>query len=303
MLNPTWLKTFRTLIDVGHFTQTAETLHMTQPGVSQHIKKLESACKHSLIKREGKSFELTEQGRMVYQYALTLANNEAMLVESLSFDNPFSGQCKIACSGSLALRLYPELITLQQTHSDLSIHLEAAPNHKILNDLQTGVIDLGIVTHIPTGSLFQSKTIGNETLCLVLPRSFDNERITAEKLIECGLISHPDANHYLSLYFDLCGDKELENMNLDDIPHSGHINQLSQILLPVAKGIGFTVIPQGAIDSFQEKEQLHIVSTQSPVNETLYMVQKRHRNLPARYDTIADLLDQTLSSNTFSKPR
>ena len=37
MLNPVWLETFITLVDTGHFTQTAEKLHMTQPGVSQHI--------------------------------------------------------------------------------------------------------------------------------------------------------------------------------------------------------------------------------------------------------------------------
>ncbi|MFT6927030.1 MAG: DNA-binding transcriptional LysR family regulator [Psychromonas sp.] len=38
MLKPFWLNTFKTLIEVGHFTQTAEKLNMTQPGVSQHIK-------------------------------------------------------------------------------------------------------------------------------------------------------------------------------------------------------------------------------------------------------------------------
>ena len=32
MLNPVWLHTFKTLIEVGHFTQTAEKLFMTQPG-------------------------------------------------------------------------------------------------------------------------------------------------------------------------------------------------------------------------------------------------------------------------------
>jgi DNA-binding transcriptional LysR family regulator len=67
MLNPLWLHTFKTLIEVGHFTQTAEKLYMTQPGVSQHIKKLESACGYALIKREKKSFELTEQGQRVYE--------------------------------------------------------------------------------------------------------------------------------------------------------------------------------------------------------------------------------------------
>lgn len=41
MINTSWLRTFCTLVEVGHFTRTAERLHMTQSGVSQHIHKLE----------------------------------------------------------------------------------------------------------------------------------------------------------------------------------------------------------------------------------------------------------------------
>ena len=73
MLNPNWLNTFKTLIDVGHFTKTAEKLFMTQPGVSQHIRKLEGACGHALIRRHKKNFEVTEQGRLVYEYAKQLS--------------------------------------------------------------------------------------------------------------------------------------------------------------------------------------------------------------------------------------
>ncbi|MCK6262914.1 LysR family transcriptional regulator [Vibrio sp. ZSDE26] len=295
MINPVWLHTFRTLIEVGHFTQTAEKLYMTQPGVSQHIKKLETACKHALIKREGKSFELTEQGRIVYHYAVKLEKESDSLMDQLNFDNPNSGRCSLACSGSLALLLYPKLLLLQTEHQGLSIQLESAPNKKILNDLDTGLIDIGIVTHQPNSSLYQSNIVGNEELCLVMPNRYNSMKLTTDTLFECGLIGHPDANHYLSLYFELCGNNDLEKINLDEIPRTGYINQLSQILLPVTKGLGFTVLPRGALDSFADKTQLHIASTQFPVKETLYLVQKRHRNLPARYEKICSLIKEALT--------
>lgn len=295
MLNPLWLNTFKTLVEVGHFTQTAEKLHMTQPGVSQQIKKLENACHHSLIRRENKGFELTEQGRIVYEYALKIAKDEANLIENLSFDDPYSGQCKLSCSGSLALLLYPQLLSLQQQHPNLSIHLEAAPNQKILNDLQSGSIDLGIVTHIPNSNLYQSEIIASEALCLVLPKAYKNKKISAALLFDCGLIDHPDALHYLSLYFERCGEKELADINLDELPKSGYINQLNQILLPVAKGLGFTVLPESAVENFPGKERLYIVQTTKQVQETLYLVQKRNRNLAHRYQTICKLLHHVLS--------
>ncbi|MBR7888775.1 LysR family transcriptional regulator [Marinomonas sp. A79] len=289
MLNPLWLHTFKTLVDVGHFTQTAEKLHMTQPGVSQHIKKLESAAGHSLIRRENKGFELTEQGRIVYDYALKIRDDEAKLMESLSFDDPYSGVCKLSCSGSLALLLYPQLLSLQQTYPNLNIHLEAAPNQKILNDVQSANVDFGIVTQTPS-NLYDSTIIGEEDLCLLLPKAYKNQPINEKLLFDCGLIKHPDALHYLSLYFSLCGDQALAGINVDTIPTVGYINQLSQILLPVAKGLGFTVLPASALENFPDKDQIHIAKTKRNVKETLYLVQKRNRQLPHRYQTISDLL-------------
>ena len=55
MLNPIWLETFVTLVDTGHFTQTAEKLFMTQPGVNQHIRMLEVESGYSLISRDKKA--------------------------------------------------------------------------------------------------------------------------------------------------------------------------------------------------------------------------------------------------------
>ncbi|MBE4587571.1 LysR family transcriptional regulator [Vibrio navarrensis] len=295
MLNPIWLNTFKTLVDVGHFTHTAEKLHMTQPGVSQHIRKLEELCGHALIKRINKTFELTEQGKLVYEYAVKSADAEARLFASLEFDNPFSGVCKLSCSGSLALQLYPQLLSLQQAHLDLKIHLEAAPNQKIFNDLQTDMIDLGIVTQKPDERLFQSTVLGSETLCLVLPKRYKESEINADLLCNIGVIDHPDAQHYLSIYFKACELESLSKINLDKLPKSGYVNQLSQILLPVSRGLGFTVLPKSVITNFVDSESLFVVRPKTEVRETLYLVQKRNRDLAQRYHTVNSYLARIFS--------
>ncbi|PFG58526.1 DNA-binding transcriptional LysR family regulator [Vibrio sp. ES.051] len=290
MLNPVWLHTFKTLIEVGHFTQTAEKLFMTQPGVSQHIKKLEQSCQHPLIKRENKSFELTEQGRIVYAYARELEEREKNLLQELSFDDPFTGHCKLACSGALALMLYSPLLEKQKQHRGLSLHLEAAPNQSILNAIAQGRIDIGIVTDIPNKSLFYSEKIGQETLCLVLPQNDREQPITPERLKSRGVIGHPDAEHYMTLFFDQCAEPQLQEIKMSDIPLTGYVNQLSQILLPVSKGLGFTVLPQSAVDNFPQREALHVVELKQSVTEELFLVRKRSRTLPRRYQTIKEVL-------------
>jgi len=294
MLNPTWLNTFVTLVDLGHFTKTAEKLFMTQPGVSQHVSKLEKACAHSLIRRENKSFEVTEQGRLVYQYGVQLVKHEQQLMERLAFDDPYSGDCTLACSGALALMLYPKLLDLQVHYPQLVVKLKAAPNHQILNEINTGIIDVGIITDLPSYSLFDVTELGREELCLVLPANIEKNNVSESLLTGLGLINHPDAEHYLSIYFERSQQSIFTDLNIKEIPVTGYVNQISQILHPVAKGLGFTVLPKSAVDTFQEPKKLKVFPLTKPIMQTLYMVAKRNRALPARFEVVKSILRQNL---------
>lgn len=294
MLNPQWLNTFKTLVEVGHFTQTAERLFMTQPGVSQHIKKLEQACNNDLIVRFGKRFELTEQGQLVYAYAVEQAKCEQQLLEKMQGDNEFAGCCRLAMSGALALRLFPKILELQQLHPQLSIQLEAAPNHKILDDLQRNDIDIGIVTQQVSSMDCVLTELTDEPLYLILPKRYATQELTIETLIDCGLVAHPDAQHYVSLFLEECGNLQLTQCVFADLPVRSYINQLSQILLPVASGLGFTVLPKSAYEAFEDKDSLYVYQTPKMVKETLFWVQKRHRELPRRYKMLMKVVEDEL---------
>ncbi len=290
MLNPIWLHTFVTLVDTGHFTQTAEKLFMTQPGVSQHITKLEQACGHVLIRRENKSFDITEQGKLVYRYAREMAAREKTLFEYLAFDDPFAGDITIASSGAVALLLYPQLVDLQIQHPQLCVRFIAAPNHHILRDVQESCVDMGIVTDVSNTHLFDSQKLGEEELCLVVHKDTCADGDKASLLYQKGLISHPDAAHYLSLYISQCKEPSLSKINISDIPVVGAVNQIGQILHPIARGLGFTVIPRGALSAFPLKDQLKIVPPSKPVKEELYLITKRNSELPARLKTINQVI-------------
>lgn len=299
MLNPIWLQTFKTLVDTGHFTKTAEKLFMTQPGVSQHIRKLEEACQHPLIHRINKSFELTDQGRMVYEYATQLAKNERRLLEQIHETEPFAGRYRIACSGSLSLVIFPPLLALQQQHPKLCIELEAAPNHTILKAIKEGDVDVGIVTSQPSQGVFESEVLGEEPLYLVLPHDHPTEPDQlADHLLQLGLIGHPDIDHYLSLYLAKSTNPTLTVLNSESFPRSGYVNQIQQILLPVAKGLGFTVLPKSAVENFPLREQISVFENPAPVTETLYLVKKRQRDLPQRFVDVSQQLKEWVAHYT-----
>ncbi len=293
MLNPIWLNTFKTLIDVGHFTRTAELLHMTQPGVSQHISKLESACGYPLIKRFNKKFELTVYGHKVYRYAVKHFEEESRLLQNLAHDEPFHGRCTIGCSGTFAWLIYPQLLSLQASYPELSIEVEATPNKGIFEQILNGNLDIGIVTKEPNAKYFSSRVIGSEILALVLPTSADDTLPINELLMTLGVIRHPDLIHYFNTYVAQAKNTLLDQLDLESMATRSYINQIHQILVPIAKGIGFTVVPKWCVDLFAEKEHLKIIHTNQRVQDPVYLVTKLNSPLAKRYDRIIDIIKQS----------
>ncbi|GAA3707842.1 LysR substrate-binding domain-containing protein [Streptomyces tremellae] len=60
---------FVRVVDIGNITRAAESLHITQSALSQHISALESDFKSRLLERTGRGVEVTSSGRSLYRYA------------------------------------------------------------------------------------------------------------------------------------------------------------------------------------------------------------------------------------------
>ncbi len=285
MINPVFLRTFMQLVQTNHFTQTAERLNMTQPGVSQHIKKLEAQLGKPLLDRHGKTFELTTVGDSLYRYGLRQAEAESELLSRIAGDDRHSGDCRLACSGSMAMQLYPALLNLQAQYPGLTVSVEAAPNAAIIERVRTNKTDIGIVTQPVNDPKLEQERLGEDALCLVLPAQAD---ATWPALLQLGFINHPDGHHYAIQLLEANYAQEFAGM--DRVPQSGYINQLSQILLPVSMGLGFTVIPRSSLDAFPYPERLRSAKLAVPVNETAFIVTKKHRTLASRYQLVRELL-------------
>ncbi len=290
MINPNWLQTYKTLVDVGHFTRAAQLLNMTQPGVSQHLHKLEEVCRCVLIYRDNGAFELTEQGRRIYQYAVDKIEIEKQILESLLDDIPFSGTTRLSCSGSVASLLYSQVLKLQLKFPSMITEIEASSSAGVIESVLDDRADLGILNYRPTDHRLMVEQIGKEMLGLMVPLDGSIEVIRSGDL---GIIRHPDVDHYLSVY--TANDVNFASLNIDKIKCVGFVNQLQQILEPVALGIGFTVLPISVLSTFIKQDSIAVVSTETPIGESLYLITKSGRPWPARYKTLKNLLHNHLN--------
>ena len=221
MVNALWLRSFCTLVEVGHFTRTAERLHMTQSGVSQHIRKLEDQLEVALLFREGKQFSLTEAGERLYKEARGILLALSNLEQSVSEDPAYEGPVRVMSPGSVGLKLYPHLLTLQQLHPGLIIDYRFAPNADVENAIADARIDLGFMTSPSALAEVSCQTIATEQLLLVTPAE-----VTApdwETLMKLGFIDHPDGGHHAAL---LLGANYPEFQHSSQFPARGFSNQI-----------------------------------------------------------------------------
>lgn len=129
-----------------HMTRASEELHISQPAISQSIKKLENMLGGTLFLRSNKGMELTKEGKMFYEYvkgALELINNAEN--EFTSFKNLSKGEIKIGCSTTLTkLVLMDSLSNFHKDYPNINININNDLTSKLIKDLKLGKLDLVI---------------------------------------------------------------------------------------------------------------------------------------------------------------
>lgn len=281
MINTSWLRTFCTLVEVGHFTRTAERLHMTQSGVSQHVRKLEEQLGAELLVRQGKQFSLSGAGERLYAEARGILLALSNLEQEVGSDPPFEGSVRVMSPGSVGLKLYPQFLALQVKHPKLIIDYRFAPNPDVENAIVESTVDLGFMTSKSAVADISCTPVAQEALLLVTPATV--EKPDWETLMSLGFIDHPDGSHHASL---LLGANYPEFQHSSLFPRKGASNQIGLILEPVSMGLGFTVLPSHAVEAFEKAERIKAHRLANPVSETLYLCTLRHRAIQARMKTV-----------------
>ena len=129
-----------------NMTKASEELHISQPAISQSIKKLEDQLGGTLFLRSNKGMELTEEGKMFFDYvkgALELINNAE--TEFTSFKKLTKGEIKIGCSTTLTKIVLLKVIkSFHHDYPNIDIKIINELTSNLIIDLQKGKLDFVI---------------------------------------------------------------------------------------------------------------------------------------------------------------
>ncbi|MFQ1751385.1 LysR family transcriptional regulator [Aeromonas veronii] len=290
MVNPLWLHTLVVVHETGSFTRAAERLDLTQAAVSQHISRLEAEF-GPLLLRKPRQLELTPRGLVLLDFARQQAQAAEQLRARLSDDDPHHGAITLSTPGSIGLLLYPLLLDQQQEPPGLTIQHRFAPTPDIVQAVLAGRSDLGLVDQPPEHPSIAAEPFAREPLCLVVPN--DGEEQSWQHLCKLGFIDHPDGR---SMAQRLLG-RRYPGQRVDEIPLRGFTNQIGLILEPVARGLGFTVLPRFAVTAFAQQEKIRVIQSSIEVIDTLWLIYRAEWPLPARHQRLVTVLKQRVAAH------
>jgi len=163
------LKVFHTVASRLSFTRASEELNISQPAVTKHIKETENQLNTKLFDRKGTSIQLTQSGKILYEYAEKIRNMYRDLeFEINEVNQQHKGKLIIGASTTIAQYILPEILAkFNSYYKEIKIELITQNTEIISSLLKDGKIDLGIIEGESQSSYFEYKPFKADEIVLV----------------------------------------------------------------------------------------------------------------------------------------
>ncbi|MFJ9852740.1 LysR family transcriptional regulator [Streptomyces sp. NPDC101150] len=141
------LEYFLAVAEEGNFTRAAERLHVSQPGVSSQVRRLEREFGQELLDRSGRTVTLTEAGETALPYvraALAAVEGARLAVDELT--GLLRGRVALGSVVSHNVHLPGLLADFHRDHPAVEITLTEANTAPLVDDLRTGKLDAAVIS-------------------------------------------------------------------------------------------------------------------------------------------------------------
>lgn len=261
------LRYFLSIVEQGSLSRAAETLHVAQPALSLHLKRLEGEFGCQLVHRNTRGVIPTESGLRLAQRAQVLVETMNTLADEVrGLEAVPAGPAIIGIPTSLGTILTVPLVKLvRDRYPDVRLRVVEALSGHMLEWLLAGEVDLAVVfgSEAPPG--VSADFLVRESLCLVGPRDDDplqaKQSVEMDRVLDLPLIM-PSRPHGVREELERAATIRRRPPNV-----IVELDALDQIKALVADGLGYTILSQRFARHGVMINRLHTVPITRPVIE------------------------------------
>lgn len=240
-------KTLLALVEIGNYTKTAQSLSLTQPAVSHHIRQLEEEYGIKIFYSGKKTLSLTPEGEVLLKYAKRQAAIEQKLLHALDDIKNSVRRYNVGTTATVGEYVVSQLfITYCSDHPGIHINIVTDNLNSILGKLQSYELDWAIVDGRVVAEGINSIQLGSDYLCLVVSpmHPFAKRRSVslAELKNERFILRSPNAGtRALFEKYLLEHSEDIRNFNI--LIEIDNINTIKEL---VYSNLGITVMSHSA---------------------------------------------------------
>lgn len=286
------LRYFVQVVESGSFSKAAGVLHVAQPALSQHVRRMEEELGVPLLHRNPHGVQTTEAGSRLHAHGRQIISEFSELPDRVrgALTLP-RGEVRVGLPGTVSeLLAVPLIEAVRERYPEVRIRIIEAMSGYILDWLRRGEVDLAMIyaTADPRGLAFHLGL--SEEICLFARA----DQPSALETVEAGIrlpeilglpLIVPGRGHGLRELIDTAAasagvaiEPEIE------------INSYGQIKRLVERGAGYGILPRMAIDREAEEGRFRIWRFDEPrITRKVYLAYSTERPLTLAQRAVGQL--------------
>lgn len=251
-MNAKQFKYVLVLAHEGSFSKAADALNITQPSLSQYIKKIEKEIGQPLFDRTNEDVRITDVGRVYIEAARKILDIEHQMENSFTDLSSFkTGSLIIGAAPYRAASMMPVIASsFQKRHPGMHLIIREGTTAELVEGMEHGEYDLALTLLPIDKRIFSYEKVVEEELILAVPASYPTFSTADIKLrkypaVEARVLDNQSLVMLTDTQFM---QKQLENLCIDKritVHPAAIVKSLEAQIEFVKAGVGMALMPSG----------------------------------------------------------
>jgi len=188
MINLDQLRIFQAVAETRSFTRAADVVHLTQPGISKHVKQMEEYYGVPLFDRLGKRIALTQAGEILSAATLDVLASVTAAEQSIEeLKGLRGGKLVLGASFPIGIYLLPGVVAaFRKRHPAVEVMVDISLSGKVIAKVLANRLELGLITQEAHDPKLLVRQFMTDELIVIVPRDHrwaNKKRIRPQELL------------------------------------------------------------------------------------------------------------------------